>query len=131
MAASSPPSRRKGTGERKVGLLHDGYHPDTVFSSIDAHGRYAYGQQPGVAAWNLAQLATALLPLMGGEAAIPEATAVVRGFADTYGAEWARRFAAKLGSLWGGQLPWRTAVPCGSYPATQPRGIGSKPPLCG
>lgn len=75
----------------------DGYNPETVFSSIDAYGRYAYRQQPNVAAWNLAQLATALLPLMGGEAAIPEATEVVQGFADTYGAEWSRLFAAKIG----------------------------------
>jgi uncharacterized protein YdiU (UPF0061 family) len=75
----------------------DEYHPDKVFSSIDAHGRYAYRQQPQVAAWNLAQLATALLPLMGEEAAIPEATEVVQGFAEIYGAEWTRHFAAKLG----------------------------------
>ncbi|TNC52783.1 YdiU family protein [Rubellimicrobium rubrum] len=75
----------------------DAYHPDTVFSSIDAHGRYAYRQQPQVAAWNLAQLATALLPLMGNEAAIPEATEVVQGLAGTYAEEWTRRFAAKLG----------------------------------
>ncbi|MBP1805489.1 protein adenylyltransferase SelO [Rubellimicrobium aerolatum] len=75
----------------------DSYHPDTVFSSIDSHGRYAYRQQPQVAAWNLAQLATALLPLMGNEAAIPEATEVVQGLAPTYAAEWIRRFAAKLG----------------------------------
>jgi uncharacterized protein YdiU (UPF0061 family) len=75
----------------------DEYHPDKVFSSIDTYGRYAYRQQPQVAAWNLAQLATALLPLMGNEAAIPEATEVVQGFAVTYGGEWTRRFAAKLG----------------------------------
>ncbi|EPX87273.1 hypothetical protein ruthe_00671 [Rubellimicrobium thermophilum DSM 16684] len=75
----------------------DGYHPETVFSSIDHYGRYAYRQQPNVAAWNLAQLASCLLPLMGGEAAIPEATEAVRGFATLYDAEWRRIFAAKLG----------------------------------
>jgi uncharacterized protein YdiU (UPF0061 family) len=75
----------------------DEYHPDKVFSSIDSYGRYAYRQQPQVAAWNLAQLATALLPLMGDEAAIPEATEVVQGFAATYAEEWTRRFATKLG----------------------------------
>ncbi|EYD74441.1 Selenoprotein O and cysteine-containing-like protein [Rubellimicrobium mesophilum DSM 19309] len=75
----------------------DAYHPDTVFSSIDSYGRYAYRQQPNVAAWNLAQLATALLPLMGNEAAIPEATEVVRGLATIYADEWTKRFAAKLG----------------------------------
>ena len=41
--------------------------------------------------------ATALLPLMGGEAAIPEATEVVQGLAPIYAEEWTRRFAAKLG----------------------------------
>ncbi|NND17649.1 MAG: YdiU family protein, partial [Silicimonas sp.] len=43
----------------------DVYHPLRVFSSIDAHGRYAYARQPDVAMWNLAQLASALLPLIG------------------------------------------------------------------
>jgi uncharacterized protein YdiU (UPF0061 family) len=42
----------------------DAYHPSTVFSSIDQHGRYAYSNQPGIAQWNLARLAEALLPLL-------------------------------------------------------------------
>jgi len=45
----------------------DTYHPDTVFSSIDHQGRYAYGNQPGIAHWNLACLAQALLPVIGTE----------------------------------------------------------------
>ncbi len=45
----------------------DGYHPETVFSSIDHGGRYAYGNQPGIAHWNLAALAQALLPLIDPE----------------------------------------------------------------
>ncbi len=45
----------------------DTYHPDTVFSSIDHQGRYAYGNQPGIAHWNLACLAQALLPVLGAE----------------------------------------------------------------
>jgi protein adenylyltransferase len=40
----------------------EAYDPATVFSSIDAWGRYAYGQQPSVAAWNLARFAETLLP---------------------------------------------------------------------
>jgi serine/tyrosine/threonine adenylyltransferase len=53
----------------------DVYHPDTVFSSIDRGGRYAWSQQPQIAVWNLAQLATCLVPLMGErEAAIEAAT---------------------------------------------------------
>ncbi|MCH8554794.1 MAG: YdiU family protein [Schleiferiaceae bacterium] len=41
------------------------YHPDTVFSSIDAQGRYAFANQPLLARWNVAALAMALLPLLG------------------------------------------------------------------
>jgi uncharacterized protein YdiU (UPF0061 family) len=42
----------------------DTYHQETVFSSIDRGGRYAYGNQPDIAHWNLARLAEALLPLI-------------------------------------------------------------------
>jgi len=42
----------------------DAYDPDTVFSSIDYHGRYAYKNQPTIGAWNLSRLAEALLPLI-------------------------------------------------------------------
>ena len=42
----------------------DAYDPETVFSSIDHHGRYAYGNQPAIAQWNLARLAETLLPLI-------------------------------------------------------------------
>ncbi|MCR8723690.1 protein adenylyltransferase SelO [Frigidibacter sp. ROC022] len=75
----------------------DGYDPGKVFSSIDLQGRYAYANQPQIAVWNLAQLASSLLPLMGGESAIPAATEEIERFADLYSAAWAQRFAAKLG----------------------------------
>jgi uncharacterized protein YdiU (UPF0061 family) len=42
----------------------EAYDPDTVFSSIDFWGRYAYGNQPVIAGWNLARFAEALLPLL-------------------------------------------------------------------
>ncbi|KQB76699.1 hypothetical protein AK964_22055, partial [Clostridium butyricum] len=42
----------------------DAYDPETVFSSIDLYGRYAYGNQPSIAAWNLARFAETLLPLL-------------------------------------------------------------------
>jgi uncharacterized protein YdiU (UPF0061 family) len=45
----------------------DTYDPATVFSSIDQHGRYAYGNQPRIAVWNLARLAETLLPLLDAE----------------------------------------------------------------
>ena len=76
----------------------DAYHPDTVFSSIDRHGRYAWAQQPQVAVWNLAQFASCLLPLMGDpDSAIPQATQIVHGFPALYQAASLRRFGAKLG----------------------------------
>jgi uncharacterized protein YdiU (UPF0061 family) len=45
----------------------DAYDPAKVFSSIDQHGRYAYGNQPRIAVWNLARLAETLLPLLADE----------------------------------------------------------------
>ena len=42
----------------------DTYDPATVYSSIDSFGRYAYGNQPRIAQWNLARLAETLLPLL-------------------------------------------------------------------
>ena len=51
----------------------EAYDPATVFSSIDANGRYAYGNQPRIALWNLTRLAEALLPILGEEAGSQEA----------------------------------------------------------
>lgn len=76
----------------------DGYDPKKVFSSIDQSGRYAYENQPNIALWNLAQLASCLLPLMGEETpAIEALTARLNQFPDLYGAEWLRLFRAKIG----------------------------------
>lgn len=77
----------------------DGYHPATVYSSIDQHGRYAYGRQPEIAVWNLAQLATALLPLIDAdqERAVEKATEAVHRFPDLYAQHWLRVFGAKIG----------------------------------
>jgi uncharacterized protein YdiU (UPF0061 family) len=77
----------------------DAFDPATVFSSIDHGGRYAYGNQPRIALWNLARLAEALLPLLGREtdAAVAAATEVLESFPDRYGAYRADGMAAKLG----------------------------------
>ncbi|MEY4339115.1 MAG: hypothetical protein RLZ14_965 [Actinomycetota bacterium] len=77
----------------------DRYHPATVFSSIDHHGRYAYGNQPVVAQWNLARLAEALLPLMADsvERAVPLATEVLQSFTERFDAHWTAGMQAKLG----------------------------------
>ena len=77
----------------------DTYHPDTVFSSIDVQGRYAYAAQPQVMLWNLAQLANALLPILAEDRdeAIRLATAALDRYAPLYGEQWLLRFRAKLG----------------------------------
>ena len=69
-----------------------------TFSSIDRQGRYAYGNQPNLAAWNMAQLATALLPLTEDrEASIARFTEIVQGFGDIFDREYAAVFARKIG----------------------------------
>jgi uncharacterized protein YdiU (UPF0061 family) len=76
----------------------DGYHPGRVFSSIDSQGRYAYGNQPGIAVWNMAQLATSLLQQMDDKnAAAEEATDIVHAMPGQIEDAWRRRFAAKIG----------------------------------
>ncbi|HET8744739.1 MAG TPA: YdiU family protein, partial [Ramlibacter sp.] len=82
----------------------EAYDPRTVFSSIDRNGRYAYGNQPGIAQWNLARFAEALLPLVvaeGGEAAasraVAQATEVIEAFPGHYQAALLRGQRAKLG----------------------------------
>lgn len=76
----------------------DSYHPDTVYSAIDQYGRYAYSNQPGIGVWNMAQFATALIPLMPDrDAAIADFTERVHGFHDVFDAAWLEVFGAKLG----------------------------------
>ncbi|MFT5363944.1 MAG: hypothetical protein ACI9VX_001570, partial [Dinoroseobacter sp.] len=74
------------------------FHPETVYSSIDRDGRYAYGNQPEVGVWNIAQLATALLPLIDSDRdkGIEIATQAVHRFPDVYAAAYKEVFAAKL-----------------------------------
>ena len=74
----------------------DAYDPRAVYSAIDSGGRYRWEAQPQIAAWNLAQLATALLPIMG-DGAVEAATEAVHGFAPAYHAAFLRVFGAKLG----------------------------------
>src|SRR5918998_1407243 len=73
--------------------------PATVFSSIDHGGRYAYGNQPRIALWNLARLAETLLPLLGAETetAVAAATEVLESFPDRYREYRAHRMGGKLG----------------------------------
>ncbi|WP_267356313.1 MULTISPECIES: protein adenylyltransferase SelO [unclassified Methylobacterium] len=64
----------------------DAYDPGTVFSSIDQNGRYAYGQQPRIALWNLTRFAETLLPLLADaeEQAVREAEAALSGYAQAF-----------------------------------------------
>ncbi|GJE58798.1 protein adenylyltransferase SelO [Methylobacterium trifolii] len=76
----------------------DAYDPRTVYSSIDARGRYAYGKQPGIALWNLTRLAEALLPLLGTEdAAVVKAEAALSAFKPRFEAAYRGGLARKLG----------------------------------
>ncbi len=80
----------------------EAYDPATVFSAIDQQGRYAYGNQPRIALWNLTRLAEALLPLLleeeGNEqAALGVANGALGGFADQYEAARLAGLRRKLG----------------------------------
>jgi len=77
----------------------DAYDPATVFSSIDHGGRYAYGNQPPIAQWNLARLAEAMLPLFDAnqERAVQLATEALERFPHLFHEHWLNGMRAKLG----------------------------------
>jgi uncharacterized protein YdiU (UPF0061 family) len=82
----------------------EAYDPATVFSSIDHGGRYAYGNQPLIARWNLARLAETLLPLLADaddeaavQRAVAQATEVIDAFPSAYAAALLQGQRAKLG----------------------------------
>ncbi|ACS99300.1 protein adenylyltransferase SelO [Paenibacillus sp. JDR-2] len=77
----------------------DAYDPATVFSSIDREGRYAFGNQPSIGAWNLARLAEALLPLMDEdeEGAIELAQDALSDYSELFQQYWLQGMRAKLG----------------------------------
>jgi len=77
----------------------DRFHPEKVFSSIDAMGRYAWNRQPTIAAWNLARLAETLLPLIHADQqkAIAAAEDALGKFSAAFEQHHARIFSAKLG----------------------------------
>ena len=73
--------------------------PGTVFSSIDSHGRYAFGNQPQIAHWNLSRLAEALLPAIDPDekAAIDKANDLLGRFPGMFEPRWMDMMARKLG----------------------------------
>ncbi|WP_172370858.1 protein adenylyltransferase SelO [Sporosarcina jiandibaonis] len=77
----------------------DTYDLATVFSSIDIQGRYAYGNQPSIAGWNLARLAETLIPLLHEDEAeaIKIAQEAISEFPEQYQSKWLSGMRAKLG----------------------------------
>jgi uncharacterized protein YdiU (UPF0061 family) len=77
----------------------DAHDPATVYSSIDHQGRYAYGNQPLLARWNLARLGESLLPLMADDPneALPAVRDAIEGAEALYASERRSVFGAKLG----------------------------------
>jgi uncharacterized protein YdiU (UPF0061 family) len=77
----------------------EAYDPETVFSSIDQWGRYAYGNQPSIVGWNLARFAETLLPLISEDQdkAIAMAQESLTGFATAYEAALLAAERAKIG----------------------------------
>lgn len=77
----------------------DAYDPATVFSSIDFTGRYAYGNQPAIAAWNLARFAEVLLPLLDDDLNVAQSLAQrsVETFMPQFKEEWLKGMRQKLG----------------------------------
>ncbi len=75
------------------------YHPETVFSSIDFWGRYAYGNQPAIGGWNLIRFAEALLPLFSDntEEAVALAQGTFEQFRPRYEQAWSSGMRNKLG----------------------------------
>ena len=77
----------------------DAYHPETVFSSIDRQGRYAYGKQPNIAGWNLARLGEAMMPLFDDDQdkALAVANESLGRYGELFGAAYLKGLRAKFG----------------------------------
>lgn len=77
----------------------DAYHPETVFSAIDRHGRYAFAQQPRIGLWNMARFAETLLPLIDADQdkAIEAAQGVLERFTPAFTACYERALVRKIG----------------------------------
>ena len=75
------------------------YHPKTVYSSIDANGRYAFGNQSNIAHWNLAMYANALLPMISDkeDKAVELAKEVLDDFQNRFTEQWYTMMSLKLG----------------------------------
>lgn len=79
----------------------EAFDPGKVFSSIDHQGRYAYGNQPGMAYWNLQSLGECLVPLCGSDpkAAWEDLKSILERYPALFERAWKRRMRAKLGLM--------------------------------
>lgn len=77
------------------------YNPETVFSSIDRNGRYAYGNQPHIGGWNITRFAETLVPLLhdNPEEAIKIAEDTIKSYIELYDQHWLGGMRLKLGIL--------------------------------
>lgn len=77
----------------------DEYNPETVFSSIDRQGRYAYGNQSRIALWNLSRFAETLLPLIDStpQRAVELAEHALSEFPKIFDENWLDLFRLKIG----------------------------------
>ena len=77
----------------------DAYDPNTVFSSIDHMGRYAYINQPIIAQWNVAKFAETLLPIMNGnnQKNTELLKCLIDKMADSYKKKWLTMMGSKIG----------------------------------
>jgi uncharacterized protein YdiU (UPF0061 family) len=77
----------------------DIYEPNTVFSSIDQFGRYAYSNQPKITKWNISRFAESLIPLIDKDEgkAINRATNIINEFEKIYEIRWLNMMRNKLG----------------------------------
>jgi uncharacterized protein YdiU (UPF0061 family) len=77
----------------------DEFNAEKVFSSIDEHGRYAWGRQPGIGLWNLTRLAETLLPLLSNDSntAVKIAEAQLKQFMPAFQTHFYAGLRKKLG----------------------------------
>ena len=89
----------------------DEYNPETVFSSIDQQGRYAFSNQPKIIKWNLARFAECIIPLIDDDEnkAIEIATETINTFEEIYKRKWLNMMRDKLG-LFGEEINDQTLI---------------------
>jgi uncharacterized protein YdiU (UPF0061 family) len=86
----------------------EGFDPRWTPNTTDAEGlRYAYGQQPGIARWNLVRLANAIYPLVGHAEPLEKAISL---FDETFDSGWRNALSEKLGLVDNKDPSWPTFI---------------------